>query len=97
MFTLLDYLRRWLQEYKYIKCKAISNPLIDDKYKTVHDFMELFCKLKLAKCNFLRGEYPRALVYLEQYVARDKRKLNEQLGFFARIYAELEEPDAVSG
>lgn len=97
VFVLLDFLDRWLREYEFVKCPKLSDPKSDPKYRLIHDFVAQFCKLKIAQCNFNRCEYPRALLYLEQYAARDKQKVKENLGFFARIYAELEEPDGVAG
>lgn len=98
IFILLDYLDRWLREWESSgKLRQASNSPVNAHYQIISNFMTMFCKLKIAQCNYVREEYPRALLYLEKYVQEDKTRLNEQLGFFVKIYAELEEPDGVAG
>lgn len=97
IFILLDYLDRWLLEFesRIDPRNPVTAP--NAHYKTIFEFTLLFCKLKLAQCNYERKEYPRALIYLEKYVTEDKSRLKDQLEFFVNIYAKLEEPDGVAG
>lgn len=95
---LLDYIDRWLKEWESnSKPRQLPSAESNGHYQAINNFMDLFCKLMIAKCNYVREEYPRALLYLEKYVQEDKTRLNDQLGFFVKIYAELEEPDGVAG
>lgn len=96
---LLDYLDRWLREYERVKYQGriMTNSPSMEHYRILKDFMNQFCKLRIAKCNYMRDEYPRALMYLEEYIERDKTKLTEQLGFLAQIYIKLDDPDGPYG
>ncbi|KAG5868652.1 hypothetical protein JTB14_031712 [Gonioctena quinquepunctata] len=94
VFLLLDFLDRWVREWQWQKGLAgISN----EHYRIIKNFQRELCKLQLAKCNYHCGEYPRALMYLEDYITENKAELYNHLTFLAEIYAQLEEPDGVAG
>lgn len=59
--------------------------------------MQKFCKLSIAQSNYNHEEFPRALMYLEDYVNETPNDLEKQLGFFTRIYVQLDDPDSVAG
>ncbi|XP_023017943.2 serine/threonine-protein kinase atr isoform X2 [Leptinotarsa decemlineata] len=94
VFLLLDFLDRWVREWQWQKgVVGISN----EHFRVLKHFQKELCKLQLAKCNYHCGEYPRALMYLEDYVRENKNELYNHLTFLAEIYAQLEEPDGVAG
>ncbi|XP_041978766.1 serine/threonine-protein kinase ATR [Aricia agestis] len=93
VYTLLDFLNRWLLEWTNVK----QRPLENGNYKNIKMFIEKFDKLKIARGNFECGELERALQYLELYMTEDKSRAQEQLSFLAEIYALLDEPDTVAG
>ncbi|KRT79873.1 hypothetical protein AMK59_8162 [Oryctes borbonicus] len=94
IFILLDFLERWIREWQW---QRGANGRDDDNYKKIYLFLTRFCKLQLAKCSFRYGEYSRALMYLEDYITNNQQELDKNLHFLAKIYAQLDEPDAVSG
>lgn len=82
VFILLDYLYRWIREFEWqkgIQCKK------DPNYKAVKLFVSNLCKLQLAKVNFQCGEYPRALMYLEEYVTENPADFRENHYFLATV------------
>ncbi|CAB3224272.1 unnamed protein product [Arctia plantaginis] len=93
IYTLLDFLNRWLLEW----CHSKQRPLDNDNYKAISSFLDKFDKLTIARGNFVCGELERALQYLELYMDDQKDKMQEQLPFLAEIYALLDEPDSVAG
>ncbi|OWR53666.1 putative esr1 protein [Danaus plexippus plexippus] len=93
IYTLFDFLNRWLLEWTNVKQKPLEN----DNYKAIKKFMDSFDKLAIARGNYACGELERALQYLEMYMDEDKDRIQEQLPFLAEIYALLDEPDSVSG
>lgn len=93
IYTLLDFLNRWLLECLHVK----HNPSINEDYKSITLFLEKFDKLTIAKGNFFCGENERALQYLEMYMEESKDQMQTQLPFLAEIYAVLDEPDSVAG
>nr|CAI5838056.1 unnamed protein product [Callosobruchus analis] len=94
VFLLLDFLDRWLREWEWQKGQA---GVSSENYKTIQAFQKRLCKLQLAKCNYHCGEYPRALMYLEDYITENKNCMEEHLPFLAEIYAQLDEPDGTKG
>ncbi|XP_072378347.1 serine/threonine-protein kinase ATR [Diabrotica undecimpunctata] len=94
VFLLLDFLDRWVREWHWQKGVAGT---ADQNFQTIKGFQNELCKLQLAKCNYHCGEYPRALMYLEDFIMDHKEELSNNLSFFAEIYAQLEEPDGVDG
>ncbi|XP_050294547.1 serine/threonine-protein kinase ATR [Anthonomus grandis grandis] len=94
VFILLDFLDRWLREWLWQKGPHAS---LDKNYQTIRKFMKKFCKLDLAKCNYKCGEYPRALMYLEDYITENPNEMSANLQFLGEIYAQLDEPDGVLG
>ncbi|XP_056649111.1 serine/threonine-protein kinase ATR-like isoform X3 [Diorhabda sublineata] len=94
VFLLLDYLDRWVREWQWQKGMEGST---EKHFKIITCFLNKLCKLQLAKCNYQSGEYPRALMYLEDYITDSNGELHNNLSFFAEIYAQLEEPDGVDG
>ncbi|CAH3911753.1 unnamed protein product [Pieris brassicae] len=93
VYTLLDFLNRWLLEWMHTK----QRPQENENYKAIQKFMEKFDKLAIARGNFACGELERALQYLELYMDGDKQRIQSQLPFLAEIYALLDEPDSVAG
>lgn len=63
----------------------------------INKFLKKFCKLTIARGNFLSGELERALQYLELYMEESPEQFQKQLGFLAEIYAVLNESDSISG
>ncbi|XP_038211943.1 serine/threonine-protein kinase ATR [Zerene cesonia] len=93
VYTLLDFLNRWLLEWMHSK----QRPLENENYKAILKFTQKFDKLAIARGNFTCGELERALQYLELYMDEDKARVQGQLPFLAEIYALLDEPDSVAG
>ncbi|KAM3961050.1 LOW QUALITY PROTEIN: ATR serine/threonine kinase meiotic 41 [Aphomia sociella] len=93
IYTLLDFLNRWLLEWCYSK----PRPLENENYKAIAGFLEKFDKLAIARGNFMCGELERALQYLELYMDERGDRMQEQLPLLAEIYALLDEPDSVAG
>ncbi|KAG7302739.1 hypothetical protein JYU34_012694 [Plutella xylostella] len=93
VYTLLDFLKRWLLEW----CHSKQHPLQNENYKAISSFLDRFDKLTIARGNFLCGEYSRALQYLELHVEENKQQTQPQLPLLAEIYALLDEPDSVAG
>ncbi|XP_049868950.1 serine/threonine-protein kinase ATR [Pectinophora gossypiella] len=93
IYTLFDFLNRWLLEW----CNSKQRPLENENYKAIASFMDKFDKLVIAKGNFACGELERSLQYIELYMDEHKDRMQEQLPFLAEIYALLDEPDSVAG
>ncbi|XP_028157289.1 serine/threonine-protein kinase ATR-like [Ostrinia furnacalis] len=93
IYTLLDFLNRWILEW----CHTKPRPMENENYKAISSFVEKFDKLTIARGNFACGELERALQYLELYMDENKDKMQEQLPLLAEIYALLDEPDSVAG
>ncbi|XP_050524661.1 serine/threonine-protein kinase ATR isoform X2 [Daktulosphaira vitifoliae] len=87
-FTLFDFLFKWTREQKASKNEA---------YKPVLDFLSRFCKLKLAEKSLEYEEYPRALLYLEDYIHENKSKLQDHLPSLSKIYSKLNDADSLKG
>ncbi|RZC32904.1 serine/threonine-protein kinase ATR, partial [Asbolus verrucosus] len=94
VFIILDFLDRWTREWQWQKGLAGRT---DENFANIKDFLGRFCKLQLAKCNYHCGEYPRALMYLEDYITDNPNEMSNHLSFLAEIYAQLDEPDGVEG
>ncbi|KYB25791.1 Serine/threonine-protein kinase ATR-like Protein [Tribolium castaneum] len=94
VFVVLDFLDRWTREWQWSKGSTARS---DPNFVKIKSFVGKFCNLELAVCNFYCGEYPRALKYLEDYVAENPGEISRQLTFLAEIYAQLDEPDGVAG
>ncbi|XP_063916724.1 serine/threonine-protein kinase ATR-like isoform X2 [Zophobas morio] len=94
VFIILDFLNRWTREWQW---RTGSKGRNDPNFVKIKTFLERFCKLELAKCNFQCGEYPRALMYLEDYISEKPHEVSNQLIFLTKIYAQLDEPDGVAG
>ncbi|XP_075973655.1 serine/threonine-protein kinase ATR-like [Anticarsia gemmatalis] len=93
IYTLLDFLNRWLLEW----CHSKQRPMENENYKAISSFLDKFDKLTIARGNFVCGELERALQYLELYMGEQRNRMQEQLPFLAEIYALLDEPDSVAG
>ncbi|KAJ2945898.1 hypothetical protein O0L34_g4806 [Tuta absoluta] len=93
IYTLFDFLNRWLLEW----CNIKQRPMENENYKAIAQFMEKFDKLTIARGNFACGDLERALQYLELYMDEHKDHMQEQLPLLAEIYALLDEPDSVAG
>lgn len=51
----------------------------------VQEFLLQFSKMQLARCNFHCGEYPRALMYFEDYIAEHPDQMKGCLSFLAEV------------
>ncbi|CAH0564186.1 unnamed protein product [Brassicogethes aeneus] len=94
VFLLLDFLDRWLREWMWLKGQSGNS---NENYQALKNFQNRFCNLHLAKCNYHCAEYPRALMYLEDYITKNPKEKDNHLSFLAEIYAQLDEPDGVAG
>ncbi|XP_046813707.1 serine/threonine-protein kinase ATR isoform X1 [Vespa crabro] len=90
VFSILDHLQRWLRERRLFQ---------DEKFKSVETFCSKLDTLVIAEGCYQSHEYHRALMYLEQHMASSGKGLSETTegGLLAKIYAQLDEPDGVSG
>ncbi|XP_076757525.1 serine/threonine-protein kinase ATR [Xylocopa sonorina] len=90
IFSVLDHLQRWLWEQRLVR---------DHKYKALKDFCETLNALVVAEGCYQSREYHRALMYLEQHMSSSNKGLSEALegGLLAKIYAQIDEPDGISG
>nr|XP_034192073.1 serine/threonine-protein kinase ATR [Osmia lignaria]XP_034192074.1 serine/threonine-protein kinase ATR [Osmia lignaria]XP_034192075.1 serine/threonine-protein kinase ATR [Osmia lignaria] len=90
VFSVLDHLQRWLWEQRLKR---------DHKYEALKGFCEKLNTLVVAEGCYQSREYHRALMYLEQHMASSNKRLSEALegGLLAKIYAQLDEPDGISG
>ncbi|XP_076632761.1 serine/threonine-protein kinase atr isoform X1 [Colletes latitarsis] len=90
VFSILDHLQRWLWEQRLNR---------NYKYEAVKNFCEKLNALVVAEGCYQSREYHRALMYLEQHIASTNKGLSEALegGLLAKIYAQLDEPDGISG
>ncbi|XP_003702936.2 serine/threonine-protein kinase ATR isoform X1 [Megachile rotundata] len=90
VFSVLDHLQRWLWEQRLRR---------DHKYERLKGFCDKLNTLVVAEGCYQSREYHRALMYLEQHMASSNKGLSEALegGLLAKIYAQLDEPDGISG
>ncbi|KAL0107168.1 hypothetical protein PUN28_015590 [Cardiocondyla obscurior] len=90
IFIILDHLQRWLRERRLFQ---------DDRYEAIKKFCNKLDSLVVAEGCYQSREYHRALMYLEQHMASSNKGLSESTegGLLAKIYAQLDEPDGVSG
>ncbi|XP_011875240.1 PREDICTED: serine/threonine-protein kinase ATR [Vollenhovia emeryi] len=90
IFCILDHLQRWLRERRLCR---------DYRYKAIEKFCVRLDSLVVAEGCYQSREYHRALMYLEQHMASSNKGLSEltEGGLLAKIYAQLDEPDGVSG
>ncbi|XP_011329801.1 serine/threonine-protein kinase ATR isoform X3 [Ooceraea biroi] len=90
VFCILDHLQRWLREQRLIQ---------DSRYEAIKKFCSSLDSLVVAEGCYQSREYHRALMYLEQHMAFSNKGLSESIegGLLAKIYAQLDEPDGVSG
>ena len=94
IFSLLDFLERYLCELVFKYTRAHEK----EDYKIVKGFIGRFDYKMLARANYECNEYARALWYTEQYIKYDSgSRLQAELGFLAKIHAELFDPDSVEG
>ncbi|KAG5348071.1 ATR kinase, partial [Acromyrmex charruanus] len=90
IFHILDHLQRWLRERRLFQ---------DNRYEAIKAFCTSLDSLVVAEGCYQSREYHRALMYLEQHMASSNKGLSEltEGGLLAKIYAQLDEPDGVSG
>ncbi|XP_018347657.1 PREDICTED: serine/threonine-protein kinase ATR-like [Trachymyrmex septentrionalis] len=90
IFHILDHLQRWLRERRLFQ---------DNRYEAIKEFCASLDSLVVAEGCYQSREYHRALMYLEQHMASSNKGLSEltEGGLLAKIYAQLDEPDGVSG
>nr|CAD7426912.1 unnamed protein product [Timema monikensis] len=94
--TLLDFMDRWLREWKG-GGKENHGTLEEANYKTVQDFYSKISKLTIATANYNCMEYPRALIYAETYIKEHPDQFQIHLPLLTKIFTQLDEKDAVSG
>ncbi|XP_028046695.1 serine/threonine-protein kinase ATR isoform X2 [Monomorium pharaonis] len=90
IFCILDHLQRWLRERRLFQ---------DDRYEAIKKFCARLDSLVVAEGCYQSREYHRALMYLEQHMASSNKGLSQSKegGLLAKIYAQLDDPDGVSG
>ncbi|XP_025264576.1 serine/threonine-protein kinase ATR [Camponotus floridanus] len=90
VFCILDHLQRWLKERRSLQ---------DSRYEAIKKFCDGLDSLVVTKGCYESREYHRALMYLEQHMASSNKGLSEltEDGLLAKIYAQLDDPDGVSG
>ncbi|XP_043511522.1 serine/threonine-protein kinase atr [Frieseomelitta varia] len=90
VFSILDHLQTWLWEQRLTR---------NHKYEALKNFCESLNALVIAEGCYQFREYHRALMYLEQHMASSNKGLSEALEgeLLAKIYAQLDEPDGISG
>ncbi|XP_032688955.1 serine/threonine-protein kinase ATR isoform X2 [Odontomachus brunneus] len=90
VFNILDHLQRWLRERRLFQ---------DSRYEAIKKFCSMLDSLMVAEVCYQSREYHRALIYLEQHMASSNKGLSEPTegGLLAKIYAQLDEPDGISG
>ncbi|KYN10085.1 Serine/threonine-protein kinase atr [Trachymyrmex cornetzi] len=90
IFHILDHLQRWLRERRLFQ---------DNRYEAIKEFCASLDSLVVAEGCYQSREYHRALMYLEQHMTSSNKGLSEltEGGLLAKIYAQLDEPDGVSG
>ncbi|XP_020296818.1 serine/threonine-protein kinase ATR [Pseudomyrmex gracilis] len=90
VFCILDHLQRWLREQRLFQ---------DEKYRAIKKFCATLDSLIVSQGCYYTREYHRALMYLEHHMASSNKGLSEstESGLLAKIYAQLDEPDGVSG
>lgn len=94
VFGLLDFFERYLCKLVLKYTKAHEK----EDYRMVKQFIERFDYKMLARANYECEEYARALWYIEKYIDYDSgSRLQRELGFLAKIHAELLDPDSVEG
>lgn len=92
LFNQLDFLDRW------VRVSRSENKTSDKYYNVVNKFVNQFDKKLLASANYRCGEYARALMFLEEYIEDDRpQRLQPELSFLFKIYAELMDPDSLEG
>lgn len=89
IFDSFDFLNNWAYSRENRNSTAAQS---------VRGFLNQFDTLMLAKANFRCGEFARSLINLEAYIkVAPEERLQEQLLFLAKIYAELDDPDSMEG
>ncbi|XP_063235756.1 LOW QUALITY PROTEIN: serine/threonine-protein kinase ATR [Bacillus rossius redtenbacheri] len=89
--TLLDFLDRWRREWRPGACVEEAH------FTSVREFCSHISKLTVATANYNCMEYPRALIYAETYIKEHPDEFQNQLPLLTKIFAQLDEKDAVSG
>lgn len=93
VFEVLDFLEHYHQ--------TVDNASL--KCDNIKALLALFNLGTLAKVNFECEEYARAMIYMERWIDEleekeaDENTIQESLKFLARIYAKLDNVDAVIG
>lgn len=82
IFVLVDFLERWVREWQWLKGVMGRN---DENFLKIQTFLQRLSKLELSHCNFEAGEYPRALLYLEDYFYSNPEEMPNHLAFMAKV------------
>lgn len=75
-------MERWILEWQWLKGVMGRN---DQSLLKIQTFLKRLSKLELSRCNFEAGEYPRALLYLEDYFYSNPDDMSNHLLFMAKV------------
>lgn len=94
IFTLIDYLNKWLRDNAIIKNKT---EVLSRQCATLADFLNSMDQLNLAKKALYCKEYSRAMLFLEQHAKQSNTEDQTLLPMYGDIYAHLNDTDALQG
>uniref|UniRef100_A0A8D9BTK4 non-specific serine/threonine protein kinase n=2 Tax=Cacopsylla melanoneura TaxID=428564 RepID=A0A8D9BTK4_9HEMI len=94
VFSLIDYLNKWLRDNAIIKNKTET---LSKQCVTLAGFLNSMDQLNLARKALECKEYSRALLFLEQHVKQNNAPSQALLPMFGEIYAHLNDTDALQG
>lgn len=94
VFSLIDYLNKWLRDNSIIKNKT---PVLVKQCATLASFLNAMDQLSLARKALACKEYSRALLCLEEHMKQSRAHDQAELPMFGEIYAHLNDTDALRG
>ncbi|KAI5710378.1 hypothetical protein M8J75_008125 [Diaphorina citri] len=94
VFSLIDYLYKWLRDNAIIKNKT---EVLSKQCATLAGFLNAMDQLSLARQALQCKEYSRALLCLEQHMKQSSETSQAELPLFGEIYAHLNDTDALQG
>ncbi|KAJ9583306.1 hypothetical protein L9F63_022360, partial [Diploptera punctata] len=97
VFNIIDFVVRFLEDWtaKHISLYTLKET--DLTHKSLDGFLNDMDMLLLSRANYKCGEYSRALMYLETYVKYKPHAFQDVLWLFLKIYARLNDCDAIHG
>ncbi|XP_003376297.1 hypothetical protein Tsp_00544 [Trichinella spiralis] len=90
VFSSTDFLRKWAN-------RARAWPEKDTERGYIMNFLNSIPKNLLAECAMLCNAYTRSLMYYEMYLDSSNANIEEHMPFLQKLYAYLEDVDAVKG